>query len=123
MCHLLLCCVIVKSGLNYLFTGCLGTRGHQDHAAVLAGLEKSVSCSHANFHLCVCMYDPCFSCEFLFNFLGTNFYFENYFLSRCVSIVRAVPFCEFDFWKATLQVVSSSREVVGAGPGDKKTSH
>ena len=72
----------------YLFAGCLGTRGHQDHAAVLAGLEKGVSGSHAYFsfvHVCTI---HVFHASFLFNFLGYDFLFEKIivFPSRCVPL-------------------------------------
>ena len=76
-----------------------------------------------NFHSCVCACDPCFHASFCLVFWGTNFSFlKKLFFSRCASVVRAGPFCDFNFWKATLQVMSSSREVVGAGPGDGNTS-
>ena len=74
--------------------------------------------------MCMCT-RSIISCEFLSCFLGYEFFiFEKIvFLAMCIHcIVRAGPFCDFDFWKATLQVMSSSREVVGAGPGDGNTS-
>ena len=59
--------LLVQSGLSSCGVSC--ARGYQDHATVLAGVERVVV-----MPIFIYMhFDPCVSCEFLYDFLGYDF--------------------------------------------------